>query len=367
MSQDFVKLNLMQTLFQSNLNLSKFIEAIEDGVYLQNLEKKIVHANDAFSKILGLPQEQIINKTFVEIFSQSNLALANELGKLNFEIDKEQIFNHYTGEKLRIKISPLYDAFDKVSGHLVIIRDITNVIQREREMARTEQLTLIGELAAGLAHELRNPLAGIQGAMDILIERKEKNDPDKLVLENARQEVWRIDEAIKNLIERSRLRAMKLVPNSLAKVAKSAVMLAQDQIAANVKNNKIQVAYLPSLDPMIISIDAAQIEDAILNLILNSIEAIENSEHNGEVTVKLSKEIGRNFSEEAVVEVTDNGRGIPKEHLAKIFNPFFSTKLYGTGLGLAAVRRILRAHNGRVEVTSIEGKGSTFKLYIPYK
>lgn len=367
MNQDSLKLNLVQALSQTRLDIDKLIEAIEDGVCVQNLEGEIIYANSTLAKLLGLEKKEIINKTSLEVFSSSSLALLPELcNNLNPETDKEkeETFNQNNGQPLRIRISPIYDCYNKVSEYLIVIRDVTDVIQREREMARAEQFALIGELVAGLAHEIRNPLAGIQGAMDILIERKRESDPDRLVLENARQEVWRIDAAIGSLLERSRLRAMKLVPSSLANVAKSAVMLAQDQIAATIDGaNKIEIIYLPSLDPMIISIDAAQIEDAILNLILNAIEAVEQT---GQISVSLSKNIKSDSTYEAVVTVKDNGKGIPTEHLAKIFNPFFSTKPYGTGLGLAAVRRILRAHNGRVEVDSIEGKGSTFKLCIPY-
>ncbi len=364
MDQSHIKLNLVKTLSESRLVIEKIIEAMEDGVCVQNLEGKITHVNSVFVKMLGLTEKQIIDKTCVEVFAQSNLAIVPELcSSLDFQNgkEKEEIFNQNTGQRLRIRVSPIYDYFDKASSYLIVIRDITDVIQREREMARAEQLALIGELVAGLAHEIRNPLAGIQGAMDILIERRGKNDSDRPVLENARQEVWRIDAAIRSLLERSRLRAMKLAPTSLAKVAKAAVILAQDQVAA--KMSTIQITYLPSLDPMVIPIDAPQIEDAILNLILNAIEAIDQK---GQITVKLSHNTKDGFHQEAVVEVKDNGKGISSEHLTKIFNPFFSTKPYGTGLGLAAVRRILRAHKGRVEVDSLVGKGSTFRLYLPY-
>ncbi|MBI4852485.1 MAG: PAS domain-containing protein [Acidobacteria bacterium] len=365
MIKDNVKLNLVQTLSQANLEIGKLIETIEDGVCVEDLERKIIHANSAFAKILGIEQEQIIDKTSIEVFSKSNLVFILSLfNSSNVENNKEELFNQNTGQRLRVKVSPIYDGFDKISGYLTIIRDITDVIQREREMARAEQLALIGELVAGLAHEIRNPLTGIQGVMDILIEKKGKNDPEKIILENARQEVWRIDAAIRSLLDRSRIRAMKLISTSLAKVAKSAVMLAQDQLAATSDaTNRIQIIYLPSLDPIILPIDAPQIEDAILNLILNAIEAIDQR---GQITVNLLKIMENGFNKEAVIEVKDNGRGIPKDNLVKIFNPFFSTKPYGTGLGLAAVKRILRAHNGRVEVDSIEGKGSAFRLYIPY-
>lgn len=369
MDQESIKLNLVQTLPDTDLGIERLVEAMEDGVCVENLERQIVYINGAFAKLLGLTKQQIINRTCTEIFSESSLVIMPKLcSNLNYHDKKEQkeeVFSSSTGQRLRIRVSPIYDCFDKVSGYLMVIRDITNLIQREREMARAEQLALIGELVAGLAHEIRNPLAGIQGAMDILIERRGKNDPDRLVLENARQEVWRIDAAIRSLLERSRLRAMKLAPTSLAKVAKAAVILAQDQIAATNNNgtSKIEIIYLPHLDPMVIPIDAAQIEDAILNLILNAIEAIDQK---GQVTISLSHSIKDGFHHEAIVEVKDNGKGIPPENLKKIFNPFFSTKADGTGLGLAAVRRILRAHKGRVEVDSIIDKGSVFRLYLPY-
>ncbi|MEA2202628.1 MAG: two-component system, NtrC family, sensor histidine kinase PilS [Solirubrobacteraceae bacterium] len=111
--------------------------------------------------------------------------------------------------------------------------------------------------------------------------------------------------------------------------------------------------------------DAAQIEDAVLNLVINAVEAIEGE---GKVTVNIrsaESESEAEFDEEAVIEVSDTGSGISEEDLARIFHPFFNTTKGETGLGLPAVRRIVRAHGGRVEVTSSLGKGSTFSLHLP--
>lgn len=357
-----------KTISQVFLDAETLVGAMEDGVCLQTPDHKIVQANKAFAKILGLPIEEIIGKTCAEVFSISNLGQVPELcnhliHKIGEEKEEEEEVNLTTGQRLRIRVSPIQNGSNLVA-YLIIIRDIADVIQREKELARAEQLSLIGELVAGLAHEIRNPLTGIQGAMDILIDRCESDDPDRLVLENVRQEVWRIDSAIRSLLERSRIRATKIIPASLREVTKQAVMLAQDQITATMNGSahNIELIYNPPPDPMIIPMDAGNMEDAILNLILNAIEAIDKKGH---VTICIKDHQINDSKKEYIVEVQDNGRGIPQENLNKIFNPFFSTKTNGTGLGLAAVRRILRAHSGHVEVISKLGEGSIFRLYLP--
>jgi len=362
------------------LKIENLISAMEDGICLQSLDKKILQANDSFAKLLDLNKEELIGKSCQEIFSLfkpgQNLIcdkLHSIISDFDHKIDIKNNFNtveetisYNIGQRLRIRISPVQqDSESKLIGYLIVIRDVTNVIQEERELARAEQLALIGELTAGLAHEIRNPLAGIQGAMDILLTRDNISEFDREVLSNARKEVSRIDLSIRNLLERSQLTAMKIVPASITKTTSQAVLLAKEQIAAKMNGNKINLSYIMPSDPMIIPIDTRKIEAAILNLILNALEAIDQK--TGEITVRLYKNKSQKSNPEAIIEVEDNGRGISAENLNKIFNPFFSTKSNGTGLGLAAVRRILRAHNGRVEVKSKVGKGSKFKLYLPYQ
>jgi signal transduction histidine kinase len=143
-----------------------------------------------------------------------------------------------------------------------------------------------------------------------------------------------------------------------------AVNVARAQVFARPEGS-IPIQLMVPSQPLIISIDAAQIEDAVLNLIINAIEATENK---GSVTVHLfhSPQAETNAeTDEVVIEVSDKGRGISEENLPRIFNPFFTTTKGGTGLGLPAVRRIVRAHGGRVEVKSTLGLGSTFSVYLP--
>ena len=270
-------------------------------------------------------------------------------------------------------IVPFLDSDGKPYQYVAIRHDITQlklaeaeIRQQAAELQRATQLSFIGELAAGLAHEIKNPLAGIQGGVDILIRRRDKNDPEREALEGMRLEVERIDQTVRALLDRARPRLVSVRESSLSDTVSRAVNLARAQLTNTAKRDKlVNVEFEPPADPIIIPIDPAQIEDAILNLIINAIEAVDG---NGEVKIRIDrsqKDDGEDYGEEAIIEVSDNGRGIREEDLARIFNPFFTTRSGGTGLGLPAVRRIARAHGGSVDVSSVPGAGSTFTIHLP--
>ncbi len=272
-------------------------------------------------------------------------------------------------------IVPFLNPEGKPYQYVAIRHDITQrklaeeqVLQQAAELQRAAQLSFVGELAAGLAHEIKNPLAGIQGAVDILIRRRDKNDPEREALEGMRHEVQRIDSTVRALLDRARPRLVSVKATSLTDIVGRTVNLARAQLtnaAAAARGHRVSLEFDPSADPITIPIDPAQIEDAVLNLIINAIEAVDGD---GEVKVRVERsqdDRAEEFDNEAIVEVSDNGRGINEEDLNRIFNPFFTSRPGGTGLGLPAVRRIARAHGGRVEVTSSLGKGSTFSLHLP--
>jgi PAS domain S-box-containing protein len=284
-------------------------------------------------------------------------------------------------------IVPFLNSDGKPYQYVAIRHDITQLklaeeqIRRQAaELQRAAQLSLIGELAAGLAHEIKNPLAGIQGGVDILIRRRDKNDPEREALEGMRHEVQRIDNTVRALLDRARPRLVSVKASSLTNVVERAVNLARAQLTNSASGEQnVRLEFEPPEDPVTISIDAEQIEDAVLNLIINAIEA---ADVDGTVRIRIgrteddSADAGSRrgdawgageFGEEAIVEVSDDGRGISEEDLNRIFNPFFTTRSGGTGLGLPAVRRIAHAHGGRVEVSSSPGKGSTFSIYLPIR
>jgi PAS domain S-box-containing protein len=343
-------------------------EAIEDGLCVQALDSRILRANRAFAEMMGLPLGQILGRPCAEVFGcrgESGTLLpfcARASSEVSGQAASEELCGRRPGQRLRSRVSPVRDSDGRVLAYVMVVRDITDVVARERELARVEQLARFGELAAGLAHEIKNPLAGIQGAVDILIQRRDLHDPERAVLEGVRREVGRIDATVHALLDRARPRALNFRVASLGEAVQRAVMLARASLTAE-RRQQIHIEFHPTSAPIVMLIDAAQIEDAVLNLILNAVEAIAGA---GSVTVRLSERSAEaGPGGEAVIEVEDTGRGIPEPDLQRIFSPFFTTHAHGTGLGLPAVRRIARAHGGRVEVASTLGRGSTFTLRLP--
>jgi PAS domain S-box-containing protein len=345
-------------------------DAIEDGICVQSLDSRIVCANAAFADIIGAPMEQIVGRTCAEVFGCANetgaipqfcaRSVSGETGRAEYE----EISGRHPEQRLRSRVSPVRDDSGKIIAYLMVVRDITETVAQEREINRRQQSARFGELAASLAHEIKNPLAGIQGAVDILIQRRSPNDPEKKLLEGVRGEVGRIDAIIRSMLDRAHPGVFNFQPASVNAAVHRAVTLASHQAkAASTRGRQIKIEFVTDPSPIVMNIDAAQIEDAAHGLLTNAIEAIDGD---GAVVVRLSEcDRDNGAGREAVIEVEDNGRGIPEGDLSRIFSPFFSTNPNGAGLGLPAVRRIARAHGGRVEAASTPGRGSTFTIRLP--
>jgi len=237
------------------------------------------------------------------------------------------------------------------------LRESREEIQRlyRTQMSRAEHLATLGELAAGLAHEIRNPLAGIAGVMDIIGRDLPASSPAREVLGEVQQEILQIKRILSDLLETARPKPPAFRAADLNSTTEQAVSLARQQIISRPIEIKLSKAYdLPPVEH-----DAGQIQQVLLNLLLNAIQAIDDS---GNIRVRLNSEDGF-----ATVSVSDTGGGIAPEHLGNIFRPFFTTKKRGTGLGLSLVSRIVEAHGGRVEVNSTPGEGSQFMVWLPFQ
>ena len=336
---------------------------------MQSIESRIVYANVAFADIIGAPLEQIIGRSCAEVFGYASEAgavpqfCARSVSGETGRGEHEEISGKHPGQRLRSRVSPLRDGSGKIIAYLIVVRDITETVAHEREINRRQQAARFGELAASLAHEIKNPLAGIQGAVDILIQRRSPNDPERKLLEGVRGEVGRIDAIVQSMLNRAQPGIFKFQPASVNAAVHRAVALASHQArAASTRGRQVQVEFTDATSPIFMNIDAAQIEDAVHGLLTNAIEAINGD---GAVIVRLSEhDCDDGAGREVVIEVEDNGRGIPDKDLLRIFSPFFSTNPNGAGLGLPAVRRVARAHGGRVDVTSTPGRGSTFTIRL---
>ena len=235
------------------------------------------------------------------------------------------------------------------------LRETRQEIERlhRTQMSRAEHLATLGELATGLAHEIRNPLAGIAGVIEIIGRDLPATSPARAVVKEVRQEIARINQIVTDLLQTARPHPPQTRKSDLNVTVEHAVMLGrQHSLSRPVEIWLNKDASLPEIEH-----DSDQIHQVLLNLLLNALQAI-----NGDGTITVTVKSRGQF---AVVEVTDTGPGIAPEHLPNIFRPFYTTKGEGTGLGLPLARRIVEDHQGKIEVTSTVGQGTTFAVLLP--
>src|SRR6202049_4373542 len=281
-----------------------------------------------------------IQRPMVEL--QEKIALVSE-GNLNVAVS----FSRRNDE-----IGDLGRNFNHMLQQLRESRQEIEVLHRT-QMSRAEHLATLGEMATGLAHEIRNPLAGIAGVIEIIGRDLPASSPARTVVKDVRQEIARINHIVTDLLQTARPHPPKVRKSDLNTTVEHAVMLGRQQALA--KSIDITLHKDPALPE--VEHDSDQIHQLLLNLLLNALQAIDA---NGKITVTV-KPLGAN----AGVEVADNGRGIAPDHLPNIFRPFYTTKGDGTGLGLSLARRIVEDHQGRIDVTSAVGKGTTFAVVLP--
>jgi len=222
------------------------------------------------------------------------------------------------------------------------------------QMSRAEHLATLGELAAGLAHEIRNPLAGIAGVIEIVGRDLPPESPAREIVKDLKQEINRINRILSDLLEAARPHPPSKLLGNLNTTVDHAVMLARQQVLSKpieIRLEKDQI--LPEVEH-----DSDQIHQVVLNLLLNAVQAIDGE---GSVAVRLGTK-----GEFASIQVIDTGKGIPDERLPHIFRPFYTTRGNGTGLGLSLAQRIVEDHHGRITVTSTVGEGSCFEVLLPF-
>lgn len=231
-------------------------------------------------------------------------------------------------------------------------------------MQQTERLAVVGELAAGLAHEVKNPLAGIKVSIEVLANELTLEQEDREVFLRIINEIYRIETLLKSLLSYARPPEPETVLLDLHQLLDTTIKSASYSLinptntAKMIKEIEIVKDFSPELPPIIA--DHAQIQQVFLNLMLNAIDAIPTK---GTITITTRKESNHIVQ----ICITDTGKGMSPENMNKIFNPFFTTKPKGTGLGLAICKRLIELHHGTIHVSSTPGEGTTFYITIPEK
>ncbi len=272
----------------------------------------------------------------IGLVSEGNLDVAVSFSERNDEIgDLGRNFNHMMQQ----------------------LRESREEIERlhRTQMSRAEHLATLGELATGLAHEIRNPLAGIAGVIEIVGRDLPSTSPARAVVKDVRLEITRISRTLTDLLETARPRRPEIRKSNLNTTVEHAVMLARQQVLS--RPIKIELQKQPDLPE--VEHDSGQVHQVLLSLLLNAVQAMD-----GAGTVRV--EIGSQKSYASVV-VSDTGHGISPQNLPNIFRPFYTTRGDGTGLGLSLAQRIVEDHHGRIEVSSAVGHGSRFTVLLPFQ
>jgi signal transduction histidine kinase len=250
------------------------------------------------------------------------------------------------------EIGDLGRNFNRMVQQLRESREEIDQLHRN-QMSRAEHLATLGELATGLAHEIRNPLAGIAGVIEIVGRDLPATSPARAVVKDVRLEVAQINRILTDLLQTARPHPPEVRPTDLNTTVEHAVMLARQHVLSKPVHIELEKdPQLPNVEH-----DSDQIHQVLLNLLLNSVQAIE-----GEGTVRV---VIAAKKDKALISVSDSGRGIAPEHLPFIFRPFYTTKGNGTGLGLSLARRIVEDHRGSIEVESEIGRGTEFLVTLP--
>ncbi len=346
------------------------IDSVGDGVIVLDASGKITLMNPAAEEIAGVSRRQAQGNSFSAVFKGDQLLIemVEKTAATGMTIsDHENVVLKRAGHAIPISAttSPLLLETGERIGAILVIRDLTNIRDLERAVRQSDRLSSLGTLAAGLAHEIKNPLGGIKGAAQLLEqelpEESDLRDYTRVML----KEVRRVNRIVEELLDLASPRKIQFGRVNLHKTIGDIMTL--QKRAAGGKNLAFRQQFDPSIPPILG--DEALLTQLFLNLIKNAVEAV-GDEGTVQVTSRVVSDysMSQNWerrSRMVALEVSDDGPGIAKEQMEHLFTPFFTTKAKGTGLGLAICQKIVLEHRGMIKVESEQSRGTTITVMLP--
>jgi PAS domain S-box-containing protein len=335
-------------------NLDQIMGTLQDGLLLFTRDWRVVLVSASAERFIGIPRGEMLGKHVEEVFTDNNqlgrivldaYALHQPVPQREIEIEK--------GRRIQFALDFIEERGERI-GALITFRDAESVRRIENEIELSRRLAAIGRLTSGVAHEVKNPINAIVVHLEILKNKLEQVAPDAQrhmnIIEN---EIRRLDRVVQTLVDFTRPVDLKLIEVDLKKLAEEVALLAGPEAASH--NVKLEFSALAPTLP--VYVDADLVKQAILNIVLNGVQAMPDGG-----TLQMT---ARKTESAAVVEIRDQGQGIPKDIQDKIFNLYFTTKKAGSGIGLAMTYRVLQLHNGALEFETEQGKGTLFRLQVP--
>jgi two-component system sensor histidine kinase HydH len=335
---------------------NEVVTSLPVGLIATDRDGKIAFFNSTAERITGLNLAEARGKDPDNILPNHFCGLKESLDR-GESITEKEMECEFTADKIvpvSVSASKIINEDKQFVGQVLIIRDLGEVRHLQDEIRRKEKLAAIGGLAAGVAHEIRNPLSSIKGIATYFKNKFEKDSNDNEMADVMIVEVDRLNRVISELLEFAKPTELKLETTDINSIVEHSVRLVEKEAFS--KDISINLDLYN--ETLMADIDSDRFSQCLLNLYLNSQQAmIGGGQFN--ITVSLSDD------NQIVIEVRDTGTGIKAENQSKIFDPYYTNKTTGTGLGLAIVHKVIEAHNGVIKVRSVPGLGTTFTISIP--
>jgi len=346
----------MKAIRSNERKFRSIFERSKDAVFLANEDLVFRDVNDATSSLLQYSKEQLLNISLYDLLDEKeNNFIRDRIAFSGVLHDREIELQSQEGEKKNciLSLSVETDSNNQRYVH-GLMHDITELKKAEKAALLAEKLAATGRLVQTLAHEVRNPLNNINLSLEQLHHEMGQVDDAEIYMEIIQRNSKRISDIITELLNTSRPAEMSLHSKPLQVILDESIAAALDRIT--LQKVKLQINYTPN--PAFVKADAQKLKLAFLNVIINAVEAM--PEDTGILMISIESD-----KENHIVKIRDNGSGIAEENLSKLFEPYFTSKRNGLGLGLAATLNILQAHKGRIEVTSELNKGTQFTITFP--
>jgi PAS domain S-box-containing protein len=348
-------------LSESEAKYRALIEEINDG-YFVNQNGRIVFANRAFCDMHGYSPEEVLDRPYLQFVAPDSVPMVKGFYEKRFRKEnapEQYIYYrvHKNGAFLptenKVKVLLYQDEFAAAG----ICRDITERVLMEQRLRDSESLARIGQLTTSLAHEIRNPLSSVKISIQMLLETRKLDGEDERTMEISAMEIARLEKILTEMLDFAKPVTLELQPASLNDVILTCLELLHVRLAE--KNIAVTKRLYRNLELFLM--DSGKIEQALINILLNAIELLP---FEGKLLIATRKEW--NKAPRVIVEVTDNGPGVPTPDLPYIFDPFFTKKEKGTGLGLSNVKKIVAAHRGTVAALA-RPKGLCVRFTLPMR
>jgi PAS domain S-box-containing protein len=336
-------------------NLDQIMANLQDGLMLFTHDSRAVLVSASAERFIGRSRSEMLGQTVEEIFRRPTMLGNTVLEAFRSRQPLSSVELETEGQR-RVEISlDFIEERGEGIGALLTIRDAESVQKIEDEIELSRRLAAIGRLTSGVAHEVKNPINAIVLHLEVLNEKLANLDPaTKRHVDVISSEIRRLDRVVQTLVDFTRPVELRPIEVDLRRTLEDVALLAIPQ--AN--ESGIKVARAISREPLLVRIDSDLIKQAVLNVVLNGIQAMNGQ--GGTLMLRAYRDEGM-----VVIDVADEGPGIPPSVRDKIFNLYFTTKKGGSGIGLAMTYRVMQLHNGSVEFDSRDGEGTTFRLRLP--